>query len=119
MEFPAYVPDVARRYATDFLETFEPLLKWSEGDLATIEEAIAARMQRGETEYLDGLRQRRAETTELRNYVASKIATVLRLVQDARMKDAYRILTGEFFADEERADDKGLRIHRCSMGGGA
>ena len=77
-------------------------------------------MQRGETEYLDGLRQRRAEATKRRDRLASDIATILRLVQDARMKDAYRILTGEFFADEER--EQTIKVYGfidAAWGGGA
>lgn len=108
MDFPAYVPAAVRTCISTMLEgdSWEPLgwrqsLIIAERELNEIEREIKIKTQRGEVEYLSGLRKQRSEATEHRDSLASDVDFLKRLAHDARMADAYALLTREFTDDDQ------------------
>ena len=108
MDFPAYVPAAVRTHITTLIEgdKREPqgwtaALASAEHELSEIEQAIEARTARGEVEYLDSLRQQRADAVKHRDMLAGTVNCVLRLARDDRMREAFALLTSEFSEDEQ------------------
>ena len=111
MDFPAFVPAAVRAYITALIEgaSWEPMgwaesLASAERQLAEIESAIETKTRCGEVDYLDGLRKQRAEAVEHRDRLAGDVDCLRRLARDARMADAFALLTREFTADKQWRD---------------
>lgn len=108
MEFPAYVPAAVRAHITTLLDgdDWEPMgwhkaLEEAEESLAKIEAAIEIKSRRGEVEYLDSLRKQKAEAIAHRDKLAGEVDCLRRLAHDARMRDAFALLTCEFTDDKQ------------------
>ena len=107
MEFAAYVPAAVRVQLADYLEGsdeddgYVSLLSSTEARLEKVEQAIKDRTQGGEVEGLEGLRQKRANTVQFRDILASAVECLKRLAVDDRMQKAYAALTGEFSSDDQ------------------
>jgi hypothetical protein len=108
MDFPAYVPAAVRTQVASMIEgdSWEPI-GWAESlasakrDLNRIEEAIEIKTRRGEVEYLPDLRKQRVEVLNHCESLASEVDCLRRLVHDARMAEAYALLTREFTEDQQ------------------
>lgn len=109
MNFPAYVPAAVREKITHYLEGesdrsipgYIALLANVESELANIEQAIKARIARGEVEYLPSLHKQKAEATQRRDHLSGDVDYLQRLAHDSRMRDAFALLTQEFTDDEQ------------------
>lgn len=108
MKFPAYVPAAVRAHITTLIDgdSWEPTgwaksLANAERQLAEIECAIETKTQCGEVEYLDSLRKQRAEAVKHRDMLAGDVDCLQRLAHDARMCDAFALLTREFTDDRQ------------------
>ena len=114
MDFLNYVPKGARDHATWYLEG-DKSRGW-EGWLNGLEKqkALIAEIDKTHQAYLKSslsdddkeqklseCRIRKQEAQKYHDDLASDIATIQRLIHDARMKDAYQILTNAFFDDED------------------
>ncbi len=71
----------------------------AERQLAEIEGAIESKTRRGEHEYLPSLRIQKAEAGAHRDMLAGEVDCLRRLAHDARMRDAFALLTREFTDD--------------------
>jgi len=108
MIFPAYVPAAVRAHITNLMEgdSREPL-GWQESrasaerQLAEIESAIETKTQRGEVDYLDGLRTQKAKAAQRLDWWDGHVACLRRLALDDRMRDAFALLTHEFSDDSQ------------------
>ncbi|WAR44285.1 hypothetical protein [Methylomonas rapida] len=106
MDFPSFVPEGARSHAIHFLGHYEPALAECEARLVEIQNRInewsQSRLDNDTIQFqITKLRQSKAEQTKYRDDFARDIASIKRLVHDARMKEAYQILTNAFFDDED------------------
>ncbi len=108
MDFPAYVPAAVRAHITTLIEGnnwesqgWAASLASAKEQLAEIELAIEARAQRGEVEYLDGLRLQKADAVKHRDTLVGHVDCLHRLAYDSRMQEAYAKLTQEFTDDEQ------------------
>lgn len=108
MEFPAYIPAAVRAHITILVEgdSREPQgwaasLTDAEESLARIDRAIETYIRRGEDDYLPGLRIQRAEALAHRDRLAGDVDCLRRLAHDARMRDAFALLTREFTDDTQ------------------
>jgi len=106
MDFPAYVPAAVRAHITILIEgdSREPQgwaasLASTERQLAEIDGAIETKTRRGEHEYLPSLRIQRAEALAHRDALAGDVDCLQRLAHDARMRNAFALLTREFTDD--------------------
>jgi len=106
MDFPAYVPAAVRAHITTLIEgDSRELQGWAaslasaERQLAKIEGAIETKTRRGEHEYLPSLRIQKAEAVAHRDMLAGEVDCLRRLAHDARMRDAFALLTREFTDD--------------------
>ncbi len=108
MDFPAYVPAAVREYIKTRIEgdPWEPMgwqetLASAERQLAKIEGEINAKTQRGEHEYLPSLRIERDKALAHRDTLALDVDCLRRLADDARMREAFTLLTSEFTDDKQ------------------
>lgn len=114
MDFPAYVPAAVRAHITRLIEgdSWEPQgwrasLAWAaslanaEESLSRIERAIETYLRRGEDDYLPSLRIQKAEALAHRDRLAGDVDCLRRLAHDARMRDAFALLTREFTDDKQ------------------
>ncbi len=106
MDFPNYVPKGARDHALHYLGYWEPNLEDYETQLAEIQEEIKYwQDSTQDSDYAQlqiiELRRRQSEATKYRDDMARDVGNIRRLVHDARMKDAYQVLTNAFFEDED------------------
>ena len=104
MDFPDFVPEGARNNALHFLRHYKPILAAYEAELDGIEESITYWLYQDDDSVehrLIKLRCRKIEATRRRDVMARNIANIKRLVHDARMRDAYQILTNAFFDSED------------------
>jgi hypothetical protein len=106
MDFPAYVPAAVRAYITTLIEghSGDPIgwqesLANAERRLDEINRQIESSIRLGKDDCLPGLRKERAEAVAHRNSLAGDVDCLRRLAHDARMRDAYAILTREFTDD--------------------
>ncbi len=108
MDFPAHVPAAVRAHITTLIEgdSWEPQgwaasLADAEETLARIDRAIETYIRRGEDDYLPSLRIQRAEALAHRDGLAGDVGCLRRLAHDARMADAFALLTREFTDDRQ------------------
>lgn len=108
MDFPAYVPAAVRAYITTLIEgdSLEPMgwqesLNRAEHHLAEIDGKIESCIRWGKDDYLPGLRKDRAEAIAHRDRLAGDVDCLHRLAHDARMRDAFALLTREFTDDKQ------------------
>ena len=109
MEFPAYVPAAVRTNIARYLEGesggsipgYVELLAGAEEQLAKIERAIEGRRKRGDDDYLPSLNDQRAEALKHRDMLSNDVACLQRLAHDARMREAFALLTREFTEDQQ------------------
>jgi hypothetical protein len=98
MDFPSYVPEGARQHALHYLGYWEQSLAEYDNEIAELKLRIK---QDNNSFYYEELR----EIEKSRNELAEDISTIKRLIHDARMKDAYKLLVMAFF-DEENPQAK-------------
>jgi hypothetical protein len=108
MDFPAYVPAAVRAHITTLIEgdSWEPMgwqesLDSAERQLAEIDGQIESCIRWGKDDYLPGLKKERAEAVAHRDSLAGDVDCLRRLAHDARMREAFALLTGEFTVDEQ------------------
>lgn len=109
MDFPAYVPAAVREHILTMIgrapqesKGWAKSLEIAEKHLSGIEQKIAMQAQQpGNVEFLDSLRRQRNEAVEFRDRVASDVDCIGRLAHDARMRDAFALLTREFTDDQQ------------------
>jgi hypothetical protein len=108
MDFPAYVPAAVRAHITTLIEgdSWEPMgwqesLNSAERQLAEIDGKIESCIRWGKDDYLPGLRKDRAEAVAHRDRLAGDVDCLQRLAHDARMRDAFALLTREFTDDRQ------------------
>ena len=108
MDFPAYVPAAVRAHITTLIEgdSCEPTgwqesLASAERQLAEVDGEIESCIRRGKDDYLPGLRRDRAKAVAHRDRLAGDVDCLHRLAHDARMRDAFAILTLEFTDDRQ------------------
>ncbi|OJZ19774.1 MAG: hypothetical protein BGP21_03375 [Thiobacillus sp. 65-29] len=108
MDFPAYVPAAVRAHITTLIEgdSWEPMgwqksLDSAERQLAEIDGQIESCIRWGKDDYLPGLRRERLEAAEHRDTLAGDVDCLRRLAHDARMRDAFALLTREFTDDRQ------------------
>lgn len=108
MDFQAYVPAAVRTHIRTLIEgdSREPQgwaasLENAEETLARIDRAIEKYGRRGEDDYLPSLRIQRAEALAHRDRLAGDVGCLRRLAQDARMADAFALLTRIFTDDKQ------------------
>ena len=108
MDFPAYVPAAVRAHITTLIEgdSWEPMgwqksLDSAERQLAEIDGQIESCIRWGKDDYLPGLRKERAEAAEHRDMLAGDVDCLRRLAHDARMREAFALLTREFTEDSQ------------------
>lgn len=108
MDFPAYVPAAVRAHITTLIEgdSWEPMgwqesLASAERQLAEIDGKIESCIRWGKDDYLPGLRKDRAEAVAHRDRLAGDVDCLQRLAHDARMRDAFALLTREFTDDKQ------------------
>jgi hypothetical protein len=108
MDFPAYVPAAVRAHITTLIDgdSWEPQgwaasLANAEESLSRIERAIETYLRRGEDDYLPSLRIQKAEALAHRDRLAGDVDCLRRLAHDARMRDAFALLTREFTDDKQ------------------
>jgi hypothetical protein len=108
MEFPPYVPAVVRICLTEMIEGsalrkhgWAASLEESNEELNAIEKAIKKSYTRGEVDDLVYLNQKRLEAVKDRDKYAGEVDCLRRLIHDARMRDAYALLTYEITDDEQ------------------
>jgi hypothetical protein len=108
MQFPAYVPAAVRDFITLQIEGKEGWWKGlaaraveAEQELSEIKQAIEVRILRNENEYVVGLRRKEAETQKIYSSLIEELECLRRLIHDARMRDAYALLTLEISDDEQ------------------
>lgn len=98
MDFPSYVPEGARQHALHYLSYWEPSLAKYDNEITELKLRIK---HDSSSIYHEELR----EIEKYRNEVAEDVSTLKRLIHDARMKDAYKLLVIAFF-DEENSQEK-------------
>lgn len=108
MDFQAYVPAAVRAHITTLIEgdSWEPQgwaasLENAEETLSRIDRAIETYIRRGEDDCLPSLRIQRAEALAHRDRLAGDVDCLRRLAHDARMTDAFALLTREFTDDKQ------------------
>ena len=108
MDFPAYVPAAVRAHITTFIEGdsweamgWQESLASAERQLAEIDGKIESCIRWGRDDYLPGLRNGRAEAVAHRDRLAGDVDCLQRLGHDARMRDAFALLTREFTDDKQ------------------
>lgn len=108
MDFPAHVPAAVRAHITTLIEgdSREPQgwaasLANAEESLARIDLVIETYLRRGEDDYLPSLRIQKAEALAHRDRLAGDVDCLRRLAHDARMADAFAVLTSEFTDDRQ------------------
>lgn len=108
MQFPAYVPAAVRDFITFLVEGKErgweglaACVVKAEQELSEIRQAIEVRTWRNENEYVVGLRWKEAEAQKNRSSLIDDLECLRRLIHDARMRDAYALLTLEISDDEQ------------------
>jgi hypothetical protein len=108
MDFPAYVPAAVRAHITTLIEgdSWEPMgwqesLASAERQLAEIDGKIESCIRWGKDDYLPGLRKDRAEAVAHRDRLAGDVDCLQRLAHDARMRNAFALLTREFTDDRQ------------------
>ncbi|MBK6744293.1 MAG: hypothetical protein IPG66_15535 [Hydrogenophilales bacterium] len=108
MDFPAHVPAAVRAHITTLIEgdSWEPMgwaesLASAERQLAEIEGQIESCIRWGKDDYLPGLRKDRAGAVAHRDGLAAEVDCLRRLAHDARMADAFALLTREFTDDRQ------------------
>ncbi|MBT9567813.1 MAG: hypothetical protein IV085_05890 [Thiobacillus sp.] len=109
MDFPAYVPAAVRAHITHYLEGerdrsipgYIELLAGAESQLAGIDGKIESCIRWGKDDYLPGLRKEKADAAEHRDRLAADVDCLRRLAHDARMHDAFALLTREFTDDRQ------------------
>jgi hypothetical protein len=109
MDFPAYTPAAVRAHITSYLNGekerhipgYADLLASAESELAIIEHRIKKRTRNEEFGYQDSLREQKAEAVERRDWLAGEVDCLRRLAHDARMRDAFALLTREFTDDQQ------------------
>lgn len=108
MDFLAYVPAAVRAHITTLIEgeSWEPMgwqesLASAERQLAEIDGKIESCIRWGKDDYLPGLRKDRAEAVAHRDRLAGDVDCLRRLAHDARMRDAFALLTREFTDDRQ------------------
>lgn len=108
MDFPAYVPAAVRAHITTLIEgdSWEPMgwqksLDCAERQLAEIDGQIESCIRWGKDDYLPVLRKERAEAAEHRDMLAGDVDCLRRLAHDARMREAFALLTREFTEDSQ------------------
>jgi len=106
LKFPAYVPVAVRAHITTLIEgdSLEPMgwqesLESAERQLAEIDGKIESCIRWGKDDYLPGLRKDKAEAVAHRDMLAGDVDCLQRLAHDARMRDAFALLTREFTDD--------------------
>jgi hypothetical protein len=73
----------------------------AERQLAEIDGKIESCIRWGKDDYLPGLRKERARAAEHRDRLAGDVDCLRRLAHDARMRDAFALLTREFTDDRQ------------------
>lgn len=108
MDFPAYVPAAVRAHITTLIEgdSWEPMgwqesLASAERQLVEIDGKIESCIRWGKDDYLPGLRKDKAEAAAHRDRLAGDVDCLHRLAHDARMRDAFALLTREFTDDRQ------------------
>jgi hypothetical protein len=108
MDFPAHVPAAVRAHITTLIEddSLEPMgwqesLASAERQLAEIDGKIESCIRRREDNYLPDLRKDRAEAVAHRDRLAGDVDCLQRLAYDARMRDAFALLTRAFTDDKQ------------------
>lgn len=108
MDFPAYVPAAVQVHITTLIEggSREPrgwaaFLANAEETLSRIDREIETSLQWGEDDYLLSLRIQKAKALAHRVRLAGHVDCLLRLAHDARMADAFALLTREFTDDKQ------------------
>lgn len=108
MQFPVYVPAAVRDFITFLVEGKER--EWeglaacvvkAEQELSEIRQAIEVRIWRNENEYVVGLRWKEAEAQKNCSSLIDDLECLRRLIHDARMREAYALLTLEISDDEQ------------------
>lgn len=106
MDFPAYVPAAVREYIATLIEgdSWEPQgwaasLANAEEELSRIDLAMETHVRRSEHDYPPSLRTQKAEALAHRDKLAGEVDCLRRLALDARMRDAFALLTREFTDD--------------------
>jgi hypothetical protein len=108
MNFPAYVPAAVRAHITILIDgdSREPQgwaasLAEAEETLTRINRAIERYLRRGEDDYLPSLREQKADALAHRDGLKDNVDCLRRLAHDARMANAFALLTCEFTADRQ------------------
>lgn len=108
MDFKAYVPAAIRECITTMIEgdSWEPMglqesLASAEHQLAEIDGKIESCIRWGKDDYLPGLRKDRAGSAAHRDGLVGDVDCLQRLAHDARMRDAFALLTREFTDDKQ------------------
>jgi hypothetical protein len=113
MDFPAYVPAAVREHISQYLEGektrsipgYIDLLASAVGEVATFQNAISGYVAKWSSfdlandPYLAGLRKRQAEAVRQQDMLAGDVECLRRLAHDARMQEAFGLLTREFTDD--------------------
>ena len=108
MDFPAYLPAAVRAHITTLIEgdSWEPQgwaasLANAEESLSRIDRAIETYLRQGEDDYLPSLRIKKDQALAHRDRLAGDVDCLRRLAHDARMRDAFALLTRIFTDDKQ------------------
>ena len=108
MEFPAYVPAAVRAHISTLIEgdSREPggwavSLADAEETLSRVCGSIEKYLRRGEEDYLPSLRIQKAEALAHRDRLAGDVGCLQRLAHDARMHEAFTLMTSQFTEDKQ------------------
>jgi len=108
MDFPAYVPAAVRSLISKLIEgdSREPIgwresLATADRELVEVEARFQSCIGWEDQEYLDGLRKAKAAALAHRDMLEGDVDCLHRLAHDARMRDAFALLTREFTDDRQ------------------